>query len=319
MPLIDGSEFVPVKRFRNGHYNTFIPALFLPKPPLQLTRHRLITPDDDFIDIDQMTNGSSRAMVICHGLEGNSTSGYMLQFAQYYHQLGWDIIMPNYRGCSGEMNRKLRMYNSGTTDDIHFVLEETTQSYDEVVLVGFSLGGNLILKYLGERVYPIADKVKAGIAISAPIDLGNASLQLLKPENFAYQIRFLNSLIGKIIKKKRQFPNEISLKPLIKTYNLWRFDEYFTAPIYGYSGATDYYSQNSSLQFLDQLERPALLINAVDDPFLSETCYPYELADKLNNFSFCAPQYGGHVGFVIDKNERNWIHDKCKSFLESIV
>lgn len=319
MPIIDGSDFTPVKRFRNGHYNTFIPALFLKNAEVEYSRRRINTPDDDFLDIDFSLVGARRAMVICHGLEGSSGSGYMLQYADYFNQKGYDVIAPNYRGCSGEMNRQVRMYNSGTTDDLHYILSETIADYDEVILVGFSLGGNLILKYLGERVYPIANNIKGGISVSAPIHLSNASLELLKPENFAYQVRFLNSLLTKVLKKKKQFPDHIDLKPILKTWNLWRFDNNFTAPMYGYRDAQDYYDQNSSLQFIEQLERPCLLVNALDDPFLGELCYPEELAKSSELLHLCTPAYGGHVGFVQSKNERTWLHQKSDQFLSEIL
>jgi predicted alpha/beta-fold hydrolase len=217
------------------------------------------------------------------------------------------------------MNKQLRMYNSGTTDDLDFIINQTIEGYDEVILIGFSLGGNLILKYLGEQTFKINSRIKGGIAISAPVDLENASKELLKAENFAYQIRFLRSLINKILKKKKQFPNEISLKPLFKTYNLYQFDNYYTAPIYGYKDAVDYYTQNSSLQYLDQLERPALLINALDDPFLGELCYPSSIADKSERFYYCAPEHGGHVGFAKNKDDRDWLKHKSYAFIEDIL
>jgi predicted alpha/beta-fold hydrolase len=319
MPIIDGADFVADGWYRNGHYNTFIPALFLKNPDTTYKRKRLITTDDDFIDVDFSMVGADKAVVICHGLEGDSSSGYIKHFVDYFNKEGWDAIVPNYRGCSGEMNNQLRMYNSGTTDDLDFIINSTIADYNQVVLIGFSLGGNLILKYLGERTFKISDKINGGIAISAPVNLSNASKELLKAENFAYQIRFLRSLINKILKKKRQFPDQISLKPLLKTYNLYQFDNYFTAPIYGYRDAEDYYSHNSSLQFLGQLERPALLINSLDDPFLGELCYPRDIAEKSKEFFYCSPVHGGHVGFVKNKSDRDWLKHKSHTFIKSIV
>lgn len=318
MPIIDGSEFIADGWYQNGHYNTFIPALFLTNPAVVYSRQRILTPDDDFLDVDFSKVGSSRVAVICHGLEGDTSSGYVKHFVDFYNNQGWDVIAPNYRGCSGEMNRQLRMYNSGTTDDLHFIIDHTTKEYKEVVLIGFSLGGNLVLKYLGEHVYTIPGNVLGGIAISAPVHLSNASQQLLKAENIAYQVRFLRSLINKILQKKRQFPDQISLKPLLKTYNLYQFDQYFTAPIYGYKDAEDYYNQNSSLQFLHQLERPALLVNAVDDPFLGDLCYPQAIAEKSSDFFYCQPFDGGHVGFAKNSKDRDWLKHKSLDWIKLI-
>ncbi len=316
MPLISGADFVPTKRFRNGHYNTFIPALFYKNPSVDYTRQRINTPDDDFIDIDYAKNGSNKAVIILHGLEGDSSSGYMLHFTDYFKNQGYDVICPNYRGCSGEMNKQVRMYNSGTTDDLHLVVDTVSNDYEHVDIIGFSLGGNQVLKYLGEQQYDIPINLRKGVAISAPVHLHNASLELLRLQNFAYQIRFIVSLWKKAIAKKRQFPDQIKLH-LSKMWNLYRFDEYFTAPVYGYKDAKDYYDSNSSLQFLDTLERPALLINSYDDPFLGELCYPVELAQNSQQFYLCATEYGGHVGFARDGSDRNWFKEKTLSFLES--
>lgn len=316
MPLISGDDFNPVRRFRNGHYNTFIPALFYKNPKVKFDRVRLTTPDDDFLDVDRSLINADKAVVICHGLEGDATSGYMLHFVEYYNSQGYDVICPVYRGCSGEMNRQLRMYNSGTTDDVHLTIKELTSNYNAVHLIGFSLGGNLVLKYLGEGVYDIPENIGVGVAISAPVHLYNASIELLRPQNFAYQIRFIASLWKKALAKKRQYPSEIKLN-LLKMWNLYRFDEYFTAPIYGYTDAKDYYDQNSSLQFIPDLERPAMLINALDDPFLGPLCYPEELAQESDRFYFCAPKYGGHVGFAKDGSDRSWIKKKSLDFIRS--
>jgi len=314
MPNISGDDFIPATRFRNGHYNTFIPALFYKNPKVQFERTRTVTPDDDFIDVDSAKVGSNKAVIILHGLEGSSRSGYMLHFADYFSRRGYDVICPNYRGCSGEMNKQLRMYNSGTTDDLHQIVLESARDYDSVDLIGFSLGGNLVLKYLGEQVYELPTNLGRGVAISTPVHLHNASLELLRPQNFAYQIRFIISLWSKAIAKKKQFPEQIKL-PLWKMWNLYRFDEYFTAQIYGYKDAKDYYDDNASLQFLETLERPALLINSYDDPFLGELCYPIDIAERSENFYLLTTEYGGHVGFVEDGKNRNWFKEKSLSFL----
>ena len=315
MPLIDGSSFIPDGWYKNGHYNTFIPALILKNPPIRYQRQRWITPDQDFIDVDFSKIGSRRAAVILHGLEGNSSSGYVLHFADYFNRHDWDVVAPNYRGCSGEMNKKLQMYHSGSTGDIDFVLQQIIRDYDEIMLIGFSLGGNLVLKYLGEETFDIDQKIRGGIAISAPIDLHDASIELLKWENFAYQLKFLQSLGTKIWKKKRQFPEKISITPLFKTYNLYRFDEYFTAPIFGYKDARDYYDQNSSLQFIPNLKRPCLLVNAMDDPFLGVHSYPQDLALDIDHFYYCEPTYGGHVGFAKNAQNRNWLKELSLNFI----
>ncbi len=319
MPIISAEDFTPTKRFKNGHYNTFIPALFYWSPDVQYRRQRYETPDDDFLDVDFLEGGHSRAIYLLHGLEGNSESGYMLHFADYFARQGYDIICPIYRSCSGEMNRQLRMYNSGTTDDVDFIIKQTCDAYDEIHLAGFSLGGNLTLKYLGERAYVLPEQLKSGISISAPVDLSNASQELLKPQNFAYQLRFLSTLHRKAIAKKKQYPNELDISMLWRTYNLYQYDDRITAQLYGYKDAEDYYAQNASLQYLESLERPAILINAADDPFLGDNCYPTDIARSSSELFFCHPDHGGHVGFAADQKDRSWVLDKAKFFLDEVV
>lgn len=284
-----------------------------------MERKRIITPDDDFLDIDLHVQDSNRAILLLHGLEGNSTSLYNLTIGHHFMNHSWDIIAVNFRSCSGEMNNNLKMYHSGATYDLHEVITQCTSEYEQVVIIGTSLGGNQTLKYLGEKKYSIPDNVIGGVAISTPIHLSNASQQLLKAENLIYQLRFIKSLAYKIVLKNKQFPGQISRRPLLKCWNLYRFDEYYTAPIYGYSDAEDYYKQNSSAQFLNSIERPALLINSLDDPFLGDKCYPKELAKNSNVFSYCETSYGGHAGFTSSWNNRTWLPKKIEQYLDQIT
>ena len=320
MPIIDGSDFLPhKKRYRNGHYNTFIPYLFGFTPDIQYERVRIDTPDGDFLDVDFSRVGSRRAVVLCHGLEGSSDSGYVKLFTDYFNRKDWDAVALNYRGCSGEMNRKLQMYNSGSSHDLYEVIEHISPAYDEILLIGFSLGGNISLKYLGESAHPVNPKVSKAIAVSTPLNLEDASLQLLKWDNILYQWKFLMSLSGKIIQKKRQFPDEISLKPLLKTTNLYKFDNHYTAPIGGYESAKDYYDQNQSINWIDKVEIPTLVLNAKDDPFLGPKSYPEELVKDLESVFLCTPEFGGHVGFAYGRNDREWLFDKVDAFITDRV
>ena len=316
MPLVDGFDFAPVGKYRNGHYNTLIPNVFGRRPKIIFERIRIDTPDDDFLDLDFIRSDTKRLMVLCHGLEGSSQSNYMLVFAEHFNRLGWDIMAMNYRGCSGEINKQFQMYNSGSSDDLHVAFESCASDYEEVVLVGFSLGGNIVLKYLGERIQTISTKIKAAIAISTPVHLSDASQQLLKRDNFLYQMKFVTSLTKKIIKKKKQFPDKVELQHLLKTTNLYKFDDYYTAPFFGYESAEEYYAKNQSIQWLHQINGPSLIINAEDDPILGPLCYPRELVGDLSQVYLCTPRFGGHVGFVHNANDRSWLLDKVSNFVE---
>ncbi len=317
MPLIKGDDFKPHGMFKNGHFNTFVPYVFGTVPDVSYSRIRLDTPDNDFLDIDFSRRGSKRLVILCHGLEGSSKSGYVLLFADYFNKNKWDVVAMNYRGCSGETNRKLQMYNSGSTGDLDLVVHHVLPHYEEIILVGFSLGGNIVLKYLGEEIFDISPKIKTAIAISAPVNLADASQALLKWENIFYQWKFLVSLSMKIWKKKKQYPNEINRRLLLRSTNLYKFDNNFTAPIFGYRDADDYYAQNQAIQWLQNIHVPALIINAKDDPFLGPECYPYELIKELDNVNLCAPEYGGHVGFAYSRNDRSWLFEKISGFINN--
>lgn len=313
MPIVDASEYIPKGRYQGGHYNTIITSVVLKSPEVGYERERINTHDGDFLDLDCLRNGNRRAIILCHGLEGSSDSQYMRLFADHYSSRAWDVIAMNYRGCSGEPNLAYRMYNSGTTDDINAVAQHISKDYDQIVIIGFSLGGNLTLKYLGERLYDLPDNLVTGVAISAPVHLSNASQQLLKWDNILYQLKFIQSLAGKVRMKKKQYPDKLSLWPLWRCYNLYQFDDLYTAPMYDYQDAEDYYAHNASIQFIPSLERPALLLNAEDDPFLGELCYPAHLSSDL--FHYCQPKYGGHCGFSTSKTERSWLPSKVESFI----
>ncbi len=319
MNVLSQHDFIPSKKYRHSHYSTFIPSLFGREPDVDYKRKRVATPDGDFLDLDYASHGHPRVAILCHGLEGSSRSVYVLLQAEYLLTKGWDVLAINFRGCSGENNRHLQMYNSGETRDIAYVTKEHTGDYDEVALIGFSLGGNLVLKYAGQHPESVDDRVSSIVAISTPLDLDDASKHLLKWDNYLYQAFFLKSLVSKIIIKKKQFPDEVSLKHLRKCYNLYQFDEYYTAPIWGYESAKDYYDSNASIQWLHKVRIPSLIINAQNDPFLGPQCYPSELADSLEHINLVTPKYGGHVGFAYSRNDRSWMLEKVTDFIDQKV
>jgi len=315
MSVLDYQDFIPSKKYRHAHYSTFIPSLFGKEPHVPYQRKRIETPDGDFLDLDHVKSGHNRLAILCHGLEGNSRSVYVLLQAEYLMNEGWDILSINYRGCSGEMNRHLQMYNSGVTRDLCFVIDEHTADYKEITLIGFSLGGNLVLKYAGEYPDRVNSKVSSVVAISTPLDLDDAAKSLLKWDNYLYQLFFLKSLAYKVYLKSKQFPGQISVKHLRKCYNLYQFDEYYTAPMWGYRSAKDYYDSNASIQWLKQVEIPSLIINAENDPFLGPKCYPVDLVSNLPRITLTVPSYGGHVGFAYSRNDRSWMLDEVHKFV----
>ncbi len=317
MPVDHGADFQPPSRYKNGHYSTFIPYLFGKKPKVDYKRERIDTPDGDFLDLDYIRSGNKKLAVLCHGLEGSSRSGYVILFADHLKRQGWDVLAMNYRSCSGEMNRTLQMYNSGMTQDLHATIAHVEHDYEDIGLYGFSLGGNIVLKYGGEDTYVLSQKIRSIVAISTPLDLYNASIELLKWDSKLYQWNFLLSLSYKIFRKKLQYPKEIQLRKLLKCSTLYKFDEHYTAPMFGYKDAADYYNQNASIQWLDKIKIPTFILNAKDDPFLGPKCYPVNMVAKLENVHLSVPAHGGHVGFAYGRNDRSWMIDKVDAFVKT--
>ena len=282
----------------NGHIETIYPALFRPTPGIELTRERISTPDQDFLDLDWAKTGSSNLVLICHGLEGNSRRGYMLGMARAAQELlQWDALCWNYRGCSGEINHQHRFYHSGATDDLDTVIGHcAAQGYTSIVLIGFSLGGNLVLKYMGEHHETSNDQIKGAIAFSVPLDLESGSRHMMKWTNYGYTHRFLRSLKAKVLEKEGVLPEGMTEREVRRIRHLFHFDDIFTGPLHGFKDAKDYYRQCSSLFYLKDIGRPTLIVNAKNDPFLSPECYPTpEQASDHVRLEF--PEHGGHCGF----------------------
>jgi len=314
MPLIE-TDYTPPFLSKNRHFNTIYSSLFRRIKRIPFKRKRIETSDNDFLDVDLIDNGSKKIVILCHGLEGSSNSKYILATAKLLSKNGYSIAAMNYRFCSGEINRQLITYHSGKTDDLHTVINYVLPNYDAIYLVGFSLGGNLILKYNGDGLFPLSSKIKASVAISVPIDLKGSSISLQKRENKLYNWRFLRTLSKKMYLKHNQFPKELDINPLKTIKNLTDFDEYFTSKINGFKNAQDYYFKASSKQFICNISRPTLLINAKDDPFLSQSCFPINEAKNSLNFYLMIPKYGGHVGFI-SKGDFYWSENQILKFID---
>lgn len=314
MPIIS-ADYSPRFPFNLGHFNTIYSAFFRKTVPLSFQRKRIETPDNDFFDVDFIENGSNKIAVLCHGLEGSSASKYIQTTAALLADKGYAIAAMNYRFCSGEINRQLVTYHSGRTEDLHTLVTDLLPHYASVYLIGFSLGGNLVLKYSGDGIYPIDAKIKATVAVSVPVDLHGSSIQLQQKENRLYTWRFLNTLSKKILLKHQQYPNQIDVSLLKKIKKLSDFDEYYTSQLNGFKDANDYYAKASSHPFLENIKHPTLLINALDDPFLSPSCFPFEAAKQNPNFHLLCPKHGGHVGFY--EKRYHWSEKQILAFIEN--
>jgi uncharacterized protein len=301
----------------NAHLETIFPSVTRRINDIQYERERITTPDDDFLDLDWVRGGSKKLVIISHGLEGNSTRAYIRGMARAFFGFGYDALAWNYRGCSDEMNKQRRFYHSGATDDLDTVVHHAIdqKKYEEIYLIGFSLGGNITLKYLGERQPdPI---IKKAVAISVPLNLHTSCEKISLRSNWVYSNRFLKSLKKKV-KTKAALRNDIDITNIDKLKTLREFDDAYTAPLHGYKDAIHYYTECSSIRFVKNITIPALIINAKNDPFLSEDCYPSEMLKDHPYVIFESPERGGHVGFIqLGKNGLYWSEARAIAFINS--
>lgn len=317
MPFIAKDDYRPPLLFRSSYVNTIYPSLARQVPDLHYARERIDTPDGDFLDLDWACRGSERLVIVLHGLESSTASGHVKGMIRRFYLEGWDGLGMNFRGCSGEMNRRLRTYHIGETSDLDWVLQHVLSQnrYREIVLIGFSLGGNVVMKYLGEKGNQLYPEIKKGIAISVPCEVMSANDEFNKLKNWIYLYRFMQSLNPKMLEKARRFPDLYQIS-IPNPRNFGEFDGVFTAPVHGFASAEDYWIQNSSLPFIPKIQIPCLLINALDDTFLSPACFPYALAEASKLFHLLTPKYGGHCGFYMP-GKRNvfWSEEQAWRFV----
>lgn len=302
----------------NAHLETIYPAL-VRKVNLQqpYQRERITTPDDDFLDLDWLTQNSSKLVIISHGLEGNTGRTYVKGMAKQCYAHGYDVLAWNYRGCSGELNRQLRFYHSGATDDLHTVIEHAVNlsRFTEINLIGFSLGGNLTLKYLGEE-RARTPLLRKAVTFSVPVDLHTSCIQISKPDNWIYSQRFLRSLKKKVVEKSKVI-TDLDSRGLEKIKTLMEFDDHFTGPVHGFKNALDYYEKSSAIRVIKNITTPTLLVNAQNDPFLSPECFP---SHELKDHGFVrmeSPKHGGHVGFAqFNRQGIYWSEEQALNFFQ---
>ncbi|TDT42001.1 hypothetical protein CLV90_3235 [Maribacter spongiicola] len=320
MPLVN-STYNPPLFFKSGHLSTIYSGLVRKVDDLDQIRVRITLPDSDFLDTDwsYASSVSKKLVIIIHGLEGSSKRAYIQGSAKALMQSGYDICALNLRGCSGTANKLFRSYHSGATEDLHVVIEHVLQldKYQNIYLHGFSLGGNLLLKYLGEK-RERANEIKGAVAISVPCQLADSLHQLLQFKNALYAKRFKGNLIEKLKQKQQLFPDLISDNEIENIKTLKDFDDLYTSRAHGFKDAMDYYAKSSSLQFLDHIKVPTLIINALNDSFLGSECYPIEIAKHHSNLFLEMPKYGGHVGFYGSDNF-TYTERRTLEFLENIT
>jgi uncharacterized protein len=320
MPIITNSTYSkPPFWLFNPHLETIIPSLFRKIEGVSYCRERIVTKDDDFLDLDWVKNGNSKLLVISHGLEGSSNRHYVKALAKLFTGHGFDVLAWNNRSCSGEMNIAPVLYHHGATHDLEDVLLHAVKdkAYEEVFLAGISMGGAQTLKYLGEKGADLHPKIKKAAVYSTPCNLPSSAATLSSKSNKFYKDRFLKKLKAKIAIKATQFPELIDLELLERVSDFETFDTYFTAKMHGFKDAFDFYSSVSADNWIEDIQIPTLIINALNDPLLGKECYPVELAERHQHIYLEMPERGGHTGFILSGQEYTWAERRFLEFLGS--
>jgi len=306
-----------------GHLQTIYARMLARRYTARYRRERWETPDGDFIDLDWLDAPSkeARLMVLFHGLEGYSGSHYALSLMSAAAERGWRGVVPHFRGCSGEANRLARSYHSGDSREIDWVLRRLKTEFpsSEIYVVGVSLGGNMLLKWLGEEGEAAGTLVERAVAVSTPLDLAAAAGKLDRGiKKLLYTRHFLRSLRPRALAKIVDHDLTIDAAAIRASATFRQFDDLFTAPIHGFKDAQDYWTQSSSKPWLKNIKVPTLLINARNDPFLPESALPdpSEVSDAV---ALEFPRAGGHVGFVAGKfpGHIDWLPRRVMDFFYS--
>lgn len=311
MPYLHQSSFRPPFFLRNRHLQTLFPQKLRRIRGVRYSLERIGTPDGDFLDLDWSRKGGSRCAVLFHGLEGHTKRPYMLGMVRVFNRAGWDAVAVNLRGCSGEPNLLPRAYHQGSSDDVATVMTHVaaTGNYTSLAGIGFSLGGNIVLKYLGEEQWEKPAALSAAVAISAPTDLSSCADTMHRRENRRYLRYFLTMLSEKIIAKHARFPEQLPVEGLDTIRSFTEFDNRYTAPLNGFASAEEYWERCSSLPLLPAINIPTLMISALDDPMLSPQCIPGEPARSHPFLTLETPRHGGHVGFMGQGHRGNYWHE----------
>lgn len=302
---------------RGPHGQTLWARLARRPPHVALWRERLELPDGDFIDLDWTEKGSGPIVIVLHGLEGSSDSPYARGLLRAIKRRGWRGVVMHFRGCSGEPNRLPRSYHSGDIGDLAFFVDTLKRREPPVSLavVGFSLGGNVLLKWLGKT--GDTSTIRAAVAVSVPYVLSDAAARLQRGFSRLYQWQLLGSLRRTVSEKQRHMELPLKIRDLSALGSFRDFDEYVTAPLHGFDSADHYYTVSSSRQYLGGIAVPTLLLHARDDPFMTESAIPRpdELSESV---TLELSPHGGHVGFVAGTwpwRPRYWLDERIPAYL----
>lgn len=313
------NDFKPAWWLNSGHLQTIFPFIFPRKINLKPIRKRLELPDSDFLDLDYIGESKKGIVLILPGLAGSMSSHYVQGMMNALVHHNYAGVLLNFRGCSGEPNRLARCYHSGDTQDLEFVVNFIKTRYPSVRLsiVGYSLGGNILLKWLGECGK--SEIINTAVAVSVPFDLSNTVKRLQIGFSKLYQLRLLNQLKRQILQKEKIIAPLVNCSSLNKIKNFEQFDETITAPLHGFKGANEYYQSSSCRRYLKDINVSTLIINALDDPFMTPDCIPRS-EELSKTIAFELYRSGGHVGFISGSSFHKpsfWLESRILDYIDS--
>lgn len=319
--IIINQYFKPAWWLKNPHAQTIWPIVRRPKIWFKEHWQRIDLPDGDFVDLvwdaSNYQDRSKPVALLLHGMEGGIQSGYVRGLMQGFSKHGYRPVLMHFRGCSGFPNRLLRSYHCGDTYDLSYIVNQVLlkQHTGKMVAVGISLGGNVLLKWLGET--KDNNPLYKCVAISVPFEIDNVVFKIMKGMSRVYQWWLLRDLKTKVKHKVDKVSGSITVQEVKLIRNFLQFDELITAPMHGFDSATNYYKTSSCRQYLSTISVPTLIVHSRDDPLMTPKSIPTE--DELsNNVQLLLADKGGHVGFVEGKApglEQYWLDHFVPSFL----
>lgn len=317
MPIIEETGYSPSSLFANRHIGTIIPNLLRFTFGVNYKRQRIFTPDGDFLDLDWSTVDAKRLVILSHGLESDSHAPYILGMAKHFNKCGFDALAWNFRCCSGELNWTIPFYQPGQTSDMQLVIDEAfARGYEEIYLIGFSLGGAMTLRYLGELGANVDPRIKKAVVFSVPVDLAASAHHLSEGSQQIYSRAFLMKYRKKMQAKERRNPGTYNLNHWNTINTLMDFDDAFNAPWYNYENSAAFYKGISPKPLIPNIVLPTLIVNAMNDPFLPLACFPFDEARESTNLYLEVPELGGHVGFMqFSRNGAYWSEERAVEFV----
>lgn len=298
MPHLSQSAYSSPLVFKQGHFSTIYSGAIQKIKTPNYDRQRLELPDGDFLLVDQKLKSSEKAVILCHGLEGSSRRSYNNSCADYFLEHDYSVFAWNNRSCGGEMNRLPQLYHHASVDDLKLVVDFVAkQGYKKVCLVGFSLGGAQIMSYFSRR--EVHKNVKAGVAVSTPIQLKSSAQKIEKGFSRIYLNRFVKKIKRKLLIKSKQFPQLIKKAKVKKIKSFNDLAQNFIVPVHQFKNLDDYFLKASPGYSMEHIKTPTLLLNAWDDPIIGKAGFPVQFAKQHEYVFLETPRFGGHCGFPI--------------------